>query len=505
MEKLIELVKIVTKEKTKRVNIIGQEKSDKKSLTKQLYEEILKGKVKTDKEAGELLYGENFDQNTYIRTKYRLEEKLINSLFFINLSEPHYSDLQKNYYKCNKDMAAVKFLIGKSARSIGMHLAEKTIRQAIKYEFTEIVLELARILKRNYRLLTPNKEKANYYINLVNHYNKILEVEILAEDFREEISASLILSRASHSSQEKKVIEYENILRNHLKQFSSFKLKLNYYYIAILRFRVINDHTNVIKVCEEGISYFEKEQNQKSSSFMTVFYMEIIISCISLKMFDLGEQYAHTAKKLAPEGSINKFNVLDSYTLLCFHTKNYLKAYEIINDALSHKKYVQLPNQYQEIWKVYNAYIQFLIENKTLVLPKEQDKKFRLGKFLNEVPEYSKDKLGINISILILQIMVLLNRKDRDAVIDRMTALTQYSYRYLIKDDTLRSNCFIKMLAKMVKVSFHKNATLRTTKRLYDRLIVTPIATKGHSQYIEVIPYEIMWDMIIGKLVNRAM
>jgi len=502
MKKLIELIKIVTKEKTKRVNIIGQEKNEKKSLTRRLYEEILAGKIKTDEEAGNLLYGEDFDPNTYIRTKYRLEEKLINSLFFINLNEPHYSDLQKNYYKCNKDMAAVKFLVGKSARNTGIHLAEKTIRQAIKYEFTEIILELGRILKRHYRILSPNKEKATHYINIVTHYKKILELEILAEDFREEISTN---SRATQSFQKDKVTEYENILRKHLENFSSFKLKLNYYLIAILKYRVINDHENVISVCKEGIKYFEKEQRQKSTPFMTVFYLESIISCIGLKKFKRGEQFFHYAKELAPNGSINRFNILDSYTLLCFHTQNYRQAYTVISETLNHKKYTSIHSKYQEIWKVYNAYSQFLIANGTITLPKEEKKNFRLAKFLNEVPQYSKDKQGTNISILILQILFLLHRKDREAIIERMEALKQYSYRYLIKDETLRSNCFIKMLGKMVKVSFHKNATIRTTKRLYSRLAETPSATKGHSQFVEIIPYEILWEIVLSKLTNRVM
>jgi len=48
MEKLIELAKLVSKEKTKRVNIIGQEKKGSSSLTKKLYDGIIEGKITND-------------------------------------------------------------------------------------------------------------------------------------------------------------------------------------------------------------------------------------------------------------------------------------------------------------------------------------------------------------------------------------------------------------------------------------------------------------------------
>ncbi len=504
MKKLIELAKLVSKEKTKRVNIIGQEKKGNSSLTKKLYDGILEGKITNDKEAGALIYGPKFDQNTYVRTKYRLEEKLINSLFFINLNEPHFTDFQKNYYKCHKDAAAVKFLIGKAARNAAVSLAEKTIRLAVKYELTEITLDLGRILKKHFRIYNPNKEKANYYINLVKYHKHVLDLEMLAEDFKEEINSQFSPSRANQAFQIEKVNKYEIILRNKIKEFSSYKLKLNYYQIASFKYRINNNYLEVIRISQEALHYFEKITNKNSVGPIAVFSIDILFSCVISKNHELGSSIFKKVNQIVPEGSINWFLSLEGYILLCFHTHKYTETYELQKLAVNHKKYTQLPKQYSEIWKIYGAYCHFLIENNKLDLPKE-NRPFKVAKFLNEVPQFSKDKKGINISILIIHVLFLLQRKKRDAVVDRIDALKQYSYRYLIKDETLRSNCFIKMLAKMVKANFHKNATIRTTKRLLERLSETPSATKGQSQYVEIIPYEVLWDIILGILVNRAL
>lgn len=502
MEKLIELAKIVTKEKTNRINIIGQEKKGNNSLTKRLYDGIIEGTITNDNEAGEYLYGTKFDKNTYVRTKYRLEEKLINSLFFINLNEPHFNDFQKNYYKCHKDAAAVKFLIGKAARNAAVTLAEKTIRLAVKYEFTEITLGLGRILKKHFRIYNPNKEKAKYYINLVKYYKQILDLEMLAEDFKEEINSQFSPSRANQAFQIDKVDKYEIILREKIKEFSSYKLQLNYYQIASFKYRITNNYLEVIRISQEALHYFEKVTNKNSIGPIAVFSIDILFACIISKNYDLGNQIFKKVNQLMPEGSINWFLSLEGYILLCFHTQKYIETYEIQKLAIQHKKYSTLPKQYSEIWKVYAAYSHFLIENNKLDI--SGIRPFKVAKFLNEVPQFSKDKKGINISILIIHVLFLLQRKKRDAIIERIDALKQYSYRYLIKDETLRSNCFIKMLAKMVKANFHKNATIRTTKRLYERLAATPSATKGQSQYVEIVPYEMLWETIIGVLVNRA-
>ena len=56
----------------------------------------------------------------------------------------------------------------------------------------------------------------------------------------------------------------------------------------------------------------------------------------------------------------------------------------------------------------------------------------------------------------------------------------------------------------MVESNFHKNGTIRRTKVLKEKLEKSPIGTKGYSQYVEIIPYEKLWEISLGFLSNRA-
>lgn len=72
--------------------------------------------------------------------------------------------------------------------------------------------------------------------------------------------------------------------------------------------------------------------------------------------------------------------------------------------------------------------------------------RFKVSKFLNDTPLYSKDKRGMNIALLVFQIVWLIFARHHNETIDHMEAIEKYSTRYLKRDDTFRSSCFIKML-----------------------------------------------------------
>ena len=81
-----------------------------------------------------------------------------------------------------------------------------------------------------------------------------------------------------------------------------------------------------------------------------------------------------------------------------------------------------------------------------------------------------------------------------------MDALNQYSYRYLRNDDTLRSNCFVKMILKIPDATYHPERLKRHTKKLYKTLVNTPTDIREQSSNIEIIPYESLWELVLELL-----
>lgn len=119
------------------------------------------------------------------------------------------------------------------------------------------------------------------------------------------------------------------------------------------------------------------------------------------------------------------------------------------------------------------------------------------------MPIYSKDKRDANISILILQMLFLLHQKKYNEIIDRAESLKTYTYRYLRRDDTFRSHCFIRMLLTLPDCSFHKAAVLRKADQYWQQLKEVPLNVAKQSAEIEIVPYEMLWEFVLESLDER--
>jgi hypothetical protein len=158
----------------------------------------------------------------------------------------------------------------------------------------------------------------------------------------------------------------------------------------------------------------------------------------------------------------------------------------------------RLPENIKEIWSVLGAYLAFL--DLTIRINRNESGAFRLGKFLNEMPFYSKDKRGLNIAILIIQFLFLLHKRKYSDLIDRADALKQYCYRYLRKDDTFRSHCFIRMLLQIPRADFNRIRTERYAEPYVKKLKSVPLRVSEQSIEVEVIPYDDLWEMTLELL-----
>lgn len=503
MRELTELIKITQRIETKKIKII-----DKSTLTEgekltQLFSGVANGQWASDKEAAIAIYGKAYKPSNYTSLKNHLTERLLNSLFFINLSDFQYNSFQKSYFESEKLRAIVKILAGSGAKLLSTKLAEKLIKKTLKFEFTQINLEIAKLLRRHYRIHQKNKKKATYYNEVVQHQLNLLIAETEIEDSYEQLVQKIGNKRNTKQAliQERKHLAYKT--RSIFPRKQSYKLMFFANLIFVLEHELTKDYAKIKEACKAAIAYYDNKQKGGLSEKKLIFQIKLLAVCLSQKDFEEGTLFFKSINDSIIKGSINWFITLDHYFLLCFHTENYEKGVHVFEMATGHTNYRTLPPYYREIWLVYEAYIDYL--KYVGLLEVSTKKNFRIAKFLNNVPVFSKDKTGINISILIIHCLLLIAQGKKSKVIDRTEALQTYTYKYLKNDDSLRSNCFIKMLIKMVAANFHKKRTIHKTEKLFDKLKATPTFEKGQSNYVEIVPYEKLWDICLGQLSNKML
>lgn len=501
MKDLMEIASIVNSIRIKTSDLITVDEG-RKTKAGQFYQKLVTGEFDSDETAANFFFGAQPQHSRYNNLKRLLKKKLISSLFYIDPKVAH-SDYERAYLHCSKNIFAAKTLIHLGARNSGTSLMLNVCKKAQEYELTEYIIFSSKHLRLHFGSRLGDLEKFELYDDLYKTHLKVLEAEAMAEGYYVAIMASYIKSKATKESINEKAENYYKELLPYLKKYGSPYLHFIAYYIRALVYMSISDYKSTIDVCEEGINFFTAKSYTYKNP-LSIFYHNLLICHTQLKDFDKGDQVANQAISLSRPGTHNWYINKELHMTLALHSKKYQEAYIILREAMEHYKFRSLASHLKERWLIHNAYINFLTYiEKVEQLDKDRSSKFKLGKFLNSIPIFSKDKRGLNIPILIIQILYFIVKKDYQQSIDRFEAIKKYCSRYLRKGDNLRSNCFINMLLQIPNSNFHRGGVERRAKRYYDQLKASPLEIAKQAHEIEIIPYEDLWEIVLESLSPR--
>ena len=498
MHTLKELAYIVDKNKLKSIEVLD---ISKKNRITNFYEAILKNRFETEEEAIAHFFPDAENTAPYRKLKATLKKRLVNSLFFIDVKKPGYNDRQQAYFQCHKDWAAARMLLGKNAWGASVEICERILKYALKYEFTEMALDLLRILRLNSSTRLGDISKFEKYKKLFQEYEQIMLADNKAELLYSELVMYYVKNISTKDNLQQQAIEYYEELKPNLGQFDSYKLHLYGGMIKLMIHTMVNDYTKAAKVCDEIIEFFEKKPYDANTPIQIAYYQKLV--CYSqLRQFEKGRDAAERCISLIEEGNVNWFRYYELYFLLAMHTAKYQEAYEVLRTVTSHSRYTFLPSHMQEVWTIYEAHVHYLV-NIDKVKPAKGDgrfTKFRLGRFLNNTPIFSKDKRGLNVAILSIQILFLIQSKKHYQAIDSLEAIEKYCNRYLRQGDTMRSYYFIRMLLSIAEASFHRGAVIRKAGKYIEKLKSIPMESASQPHKIEIIPYEQLWAFALDCL-----
>jgi len=498
MRTLKELAQIV-----KGINLYSKDllivDNKRNSKVQQYYEKILSEDFQTDADAALFFYNETPSHSRYKSLKYNLRNVLINTLFFYESKDKSNDYLNATLY-CSKNLLASKLLLGLSVKNAGIDLCQKVLRKALEVEYTEYIVAASKSLRVSIGANQGDLEKFNHYNNIYKEQKKILDAESLAEEYYYLLVLPYAKSKEKREDTYSLAKEYQQQLMPLLEKYTSPRLHMFGRIIEVIGYLAVSNHEMVAKLCKEAYTFF-KEKRYNYYTPIKMFVHNELISCIQLKDFQQGEEAIKKTLAITRSGGHNWYINQELYLLLALHSKKYDKAYHILYDAISSKAFSKVRFYNKERWEIHKVYIDFLIFIKKITVVEKG--RFRIGKFLNSVPTYSKDKRGLNIPILIAQLLFMIAKKDYDQAIDRFEAIKKYVSRYVGKDHNLRSNCFINMLLQIPAASFHKAGVIRKAQKYYDTLLATPLDVAGQSEEIEIIPYEDLWEFILESLETK--
>ena len=230
MDILQELTFIVSRKKLSAVELLTEGND---TLLSQLYNGVATGSIVDDQGADQTLFPPDGHSQNYQKLKSVLKNRLIDYLFLIDLNEPHYNDRQKAYYECCKKWAAVKILLGKNARTSAVSLCLNIIKQAERFEFTELILDISRMLRLHYGTRKGNVKKYEQYNELFQEYEKLWSVENKAEGLYSGLVLYYVNSKASRPEIEEMARAYYDQLAGYLEKHNSYRLRFSTFFIQL--------------------------------------------------------------------------------------------------------------------------------------------------------------------------------------------------------------------------------------------------------------------------------
>lgn len=497
---LISLAKVVSPNKIKQIEVLGNT-GEVRSGVEKLYRDLQTDKYKTEEEASSAFYGHSrYRRHYFNRLKRKLREKLVNTLFLVDLSQPDFSEYQRAYYTCYRYSAAAQILIAGYSRKAAVSLAKMALRKAIKYEFTDIILEMAKILRFHYGVMEGEAKQFEHFDHLIQVYQPIYQAELSLEGKYAELAMYFNTPQSNRKKFYAKVKNYAQIAEHQMSIYSGYKLFLYGFSIITIQHLIIYDHKELLNSCDRAIAYFKNRKYRSSSVALFSFSFKKIPSLIALHAFERAEQEIGYCLGLTHKGKNNYFKVQEYAIILYFHAQQYERALEVLETVYSTDQVKYLPEQSKEAWRIYDAYLHLFHEIGLIDNRPSSRKSFRLNRWLNTVPKYSKDKRGFNVTILTIHVLFLLQQGKHMEIIDRMEALKTYTHRYLRKDGDFRSNCFLKMLNKIPACNFNPKAVQTRTAHLKKRMNEMSLSETYQNLESEIVPFEHLWKIAMRLL-----
>ena len=506
METIRMLCEIISKQKVKKIDVFGPNQNNK-LLVNRLYEGIVSGKIYSDDDAKAFLYGNGGSQRNLLAVKRRLEEKLINTMFFVDMNKVSQNSYNQEQIKSFLSYSVVKILKSQNKFHASARIAEKSLVKALHYDMINLAYQLTMDLSQYYTILQYNKSKSSYFMALDAK---------LSQAFQEEQSARrCFIYFASYINQNKEydeskvpslikreIVELEEKLDNN--QYYDF----NYYALNALFFKsyLLQDISSMEKISKQAVQFFQTKRHFPDLGRFS-FVQKLGFIYEQKKDYQKAvDTYEKALSFDLTEGGTAWYNVRSHLFDANLQLRNYQSCYKFLSQAISHKSFKSLFSNYKEPWLIREAYVNFLIEAGKVdieIMKSHQLRSFSISRFVNDVVLFSKDKRGLNISILIIQSLFLLLREDYDGFERKLDSLNQYAFRYLKNDGTLRSNAFIKILQKLPDVNYHPVRWVAHTEKLLKRMRSSESKSGFDTKEKEVMSYELIHEILLEILENQ--
>jgi hypothetical protein len=503
MDILKDILQIVTKkvDRTKAFPELSADDPTSSSLAARYLQGLANDSYDSDDEAARDLYGSDASDQRYRTLKSRTYERLLQSVLFLQVKQPEHSEYLSYYYKCMRNMIGAQTLMRFAQRRAGYAIAQKTLTVAEKYQFTDICLNLAVLLRDSAAVWNRRTTFLHHHRDVVKYLGALkceYDAEFLLDHIRLEMGITSRKRSYLIDLHQDAMVKIEAMLSDH----DTHILRLNAFRAAVNYHDYIEDFSGVIDQCDRAIAYLDAHPHLSQRARYGEFTLQKMTAALYLRRYKEAYDLAESCIDSFTEAGNNWYFASDLAFVAAINMQDYERADFYYTRAVSHKKYNSLGESTRERWILYGAYLS-LAERLGLYEPlHSRAKTFRLTTYLNSLPEESKSKKVYNVLIIISHVFFLMLNGDYDTAEKRIDYLRVYSSRYLKERHFNRVRVFLRLIQSFPKHSFIPKEIRRNTRDIFDELVASSVDPMP-SETNELIPFEVMFTALL-ETVERA-
>ncbi len=436
----------------------------------------------------------SIDRKKYFnKMKIQLRSQLGHSL----LASPSSPDNMHRtaYEDCYKDFAVYKTLLMSGKREEGIEIAKNLIPRLKKLEIHTLLHLVANDLLFHYSSIDDGSRHIKKYERLATRQLEIVHAESVIRKYHSRVG---LIGNTRVSFTPSIIKEFREAAEATLPylRFGSASLNRLIYSIVVARYVAEYDNDSVIRYCDEALASFP-QNHPNSNAFRFSFMHKKVLALAATGELESAKTIVKEACKLAPVGSFNWHIAFIKRITVCLYAGDYQEAYILYK---AHRQQKRPHKNAEAYWKIIYAYLYFLIHAGKIEPYNEE--RFNLAKFINDMPVHTRDKSGNNISILIIEVIIRMQRDQFGHIIDRIDSIREYARTYTHNPETKRANLFLNMIIRMEAAYFHRSGTETKTKKLYNKLQETPLKI-GQNMAIEILPFPVLWELILSMLKDQ--
>lgn len=430
----------------------------------------------------------------------RIRKLLTRATAGINTERLKGSAQFRAHVQATNELVTATLLLNSGSQKSARLMYEHVLKISKKYHITDCEIRAAGYLRR----MAATTNEPHLFRNHDRELQR-LQTQQLLEREAERIEDHALKLLHEYSRNPRTVADRLESLCTEVRTLASASsvigVQRSMFRVLLWQASMLNRPNDMLHIGTQAITWMNENPAAESVPYRVEFEGSRMSAALMLKDVEGARSAWHDIHHRIEEGTGNWVNLLQLYFLVCMYAEQFDEARDALH--LYESKHRRGGVRWRtQLWNLYKAYV-FVLIDEGLMQPGQFARSSRMYPATLEATseDLVRDKPVTNAALLILKVIHWLRAAKYSEVITVTETLRTYASRYLRNPETARTGRLLRMLATLPASDFDAEKAAARGCSIMQKVKNVPTTP---SYDAEIIPYETLWDIVLGILQRNA-